>query len=74
MMLELCPHCGQIHKDFMECDEAASLSLSRESACSACCGAPMVVRGITTHWYECTNCGKPCDTQNHCSTDSSQDK
>ena len=31
---------------------------------SACCAAPVEVRGRTTHWYECQACGKACDVQN----------
>ena len=29
---------------------------------SACCHAPVTVDGKTTHFYRCTECGKPCDT------------
>ncbi len=39
-------------------------SSSPPSVCSVCCGTPVVVRGHTTHWYECQKCGKACDTQN----------
>ena len=28
---------------------------------SKCCSAPVVVEGITTHYYGCTKCGKACD-------------
>lgn len=33
---------------------------------SDCCNAPVEVadsRSGITHWYECTKCGKPCDTK-----------
>ena len=30
---------------------------------SRCCGDLVKVRGRTTHWYECDECGLPCDVK-----------
>jgi hypothetical protein len=37
--------------------------MTREGLVSACCGAPVIVKGRTTQWHACTGCSRPCDVK-----------